>query len=295
MGLQIELWEESIKETLFKSNPHINLCLNRDDFVLNGSVVHIPQSAGPVAVAKNRSTFPATPVVTVETEVLYSLDTFTTDPWFVPNRDLYELSFDKQMEMLAENKGNLDELAGDNLFYLWAKNVPSYGKFNTTGAANALSLNSITESDLIKLQNYLNNQNVPREERYLSITSNQLMDLLNNAALKTYFTNTPVNLAEGSVGKMFGFNIIERTSVVRTNSSKVVKDPTAAAAGGDLTDVALFWQRNMVERAIGSIHAFEDMSNPLYYANLYSLLLTLGGRAVREDNKGVGMLCSVPS
>lgn len=293
MSLSVELWQDAIKETLFKANPHMDKCLIRDEYVLEGAVVHIPQAGAPADVVKNRSSVPATPVQRTDTEITYAIDELTTDPWFMPDRDLYELSYDKQMSMLKENMGNMNQYVGDNLFYSWAKNVPTEKKIDTTGAENILGNKSITQADLIMLQNVLNNDNVPRDGRYLAVTSNQLMDFLNDSSLKQYFAINPINLAEGTVGKMFGFNIIERTSVIRTNSSKVAKDPWAADAGGDLTDVALFWQETAVERAIGSIKAFEDIKNPLYYANLYSLLVRVGGRNTRGDNKGVGMLVSV--
>lgn len=291
MALQVEIWAPDIKEFLTKDNEFINYCTIQDNNVLAGKVVHKPQSGGAANVVRNRAAYPATVVTRTDTDLTYEIDEYTTDPFHIPHKDTVELSYDKRMSMLRENAANLKEVVADNLAYSWAKNVPGGKKIETTGAANAGGFKKLTKEDFIKAQNVLNNDNVSKEGRYILITSDQLADLLSDTTLTGYF-QSPTNLQEGVIARMFGFNILERSSVVKMTSAKAVKLPEAAPAGGDISG-AIFWQREWLERAWGEIRIFENMDDPTYYGDIYSMLVRFGGRSTRTDNKGVGLLCSV--
>lgn len=291
MALQVEIWAPDIKEFLIKDNEFINTGTSQDDNVLAGKVVHKPQSGGAAAVVRNRASYPATVVLRSDTDLTYEIDEYTTDPFHIPHKDTVELSYDKRMSMLQENAANLKEVLADNLAYSWAKNVPGGKKIDTTGAANAGGFKRLTKEDFIRAQNVLNNDNVPKDMRYMLITADQLADLLADTTLTGYF-QSPVNLEEGVIARMFGFNLMMRSSVITMTSGKVVKLPEAAAAGGDISG-AIFYQKQMVERAWGDIKLFENTDDPTYYGDIYSLLVRFGGRNVRADNKGVGILCSV--
>ena len=51
--------------------------------------------------------------------------------------------------------------------------------------------------------------------------------------------------------------------------------------------VGLFWSDIAVSRALGDTKMFDDMGNPTYYGDIYSFLVRCGGRARRNDGKGV--------
>lgn len=291
MALQVEIWAPDVKEFIAKDNEFINYCSIEDANVLAGKVVHKPQSGGPTAVVRNRAVFPATVVTRTDTDLTYEIDEFTTDPFYLPHKDTVELSYDKRMSMLRENVVNLKEVAANNLLYRWAENVPGGKKINTTGTANAGGFKKLTKEDFIKAQNVLNNDGVAKEGRYMLITSDQLADLLSDTTLTGYF-QSPINLEGGVIARMFGFNLLERSTVIKLTAGQAVKLPEAAAAGGDIYG-ALFWQREWVERAWGDIKLFETIDDPTYYGDIYSLLVRLGGRCTRGDNKGVGIMCSV--
>ena len=44
MAVEREIWEGDIVEKLYAENPHLSLCVNADQYVLAGKVVHIPQA-----------------------------------------------------------------------------------------------------------------------------------------------------------------------------------------------------------------------------------------------------------
>lgn len=43
----------------------------------------------------------------------------------------------------------------------------------------------------------------------------------------------------------------------------------------------------MVARAIGEVKVFTEKDDPLYYGDIWSMIVRAGGRKIREDNKGV--------
>ena len=51
--------------------------------------------------------------------------------------------------------------------------------------------------------------------------------------------------------------------------------------------IGLFWQKNMVRRALGETKMFENTGDPTYYGDIYSFLNRMGGRKSRGDAKGV--------
>lgn len=291
MAIQKELWQPLIIEQLFKDNPFLNYAKNADEYVLAGKVVHIPQSGGPADVERNRSVTPATAVKRTDTDITYVLDEYTTDPVHIPHADTVELSYDKRSSVIRENTANLRETVADNCIYNWAVNVADVAKLPTTGTDDGAGKKKLIEADILAAQYYLNSRNVPKQGRALMLTSEMLRDLLTDNNLKYAFQQV-VNLPEGVIGRLYGFDILERSSVIRVDADDDAKLPEAADAGTDKA-AAIFWQRDMVERAMGDVTMFDDYSNPLYYGDLYSFLMRFGGRSVRADNVGVGLLMKV--
>lgn len=298
MAVQVELWKNDITEFLAKDNEFYNYCVNADEYVLQGTVVHIPQSGGSAGVEKNRSVLPGVIAKRSDTDVTYTLDEFTTDPVLIPNADVAELSYDKRQSVIRENMASLREVAMDNLLYNWAKNVPTDSKIATTGGNHTATGNgasgnrkSLAEADFRKAALLLNRQNAPKEGRYMVITADQMNQLQGVDDLRYAFQQV-VNLETGVVARLFGFNLLVRSTVVQLDNSQNVKAPEAAGATSD--DVAaLFYQRDMVERALGTINMYESVGDPAYYGDIYSFLVRMGGRQRRQDGKGVGLLYNV--
>lgn len=299
MAIQVEIWQSAIKEALFKSNEFIRYMKDADEFVVGGRIVHIPQSGGPVAVEKNRSTYPGTVVRRTDTDIVYTLDEYTTDPFHIPNADTVELSYDKTQSMIRENGGYLLQFTGDDLLYKALVDTPAGSKIPTTGANRTATApgatgtrKTFTEAEIRAAQTLLNKQNVPKEGRYMILPSDFINDLMADNSLKYAFQN-PVNLAEGVVAKLFGFNIVDRSSVLRVTSALAPKLPTAANATTD-HNVAAFWHMDFVERAMGEINMYDNYGRAEYYGDIFSMLVRMGGRARREDNKGYGFIHEVP-
>lgn len=302
MAVNVEMWRPDIVESLFKANPHARHAFNADEYVVGGAVVHIPQSGAGATVERNRSVLPAPIVKRTDTDIVYPLEEYTTDPRLITDIDKKELSYDKRMSVISEETGALLEFVGDDLAYKWAKNVPSAGKLVSTGGnatATAPGANGnrkiLTEADIRKARALLSSQNVPQENRFMMLSPNVLDMLMSDNNLKYAFQQV-VDLPEGVIGRLYGFNILERSSLVIQGAgglSGTVKLPEAASASDD-DECVLFWQQNMVERAMGTVTIFDNPNRAEYYGDIVSFLVRMGGRNRRTDNKGVGLIVLAP-
>lgn len=298
MAVQVELWEPLIIEGLYKANPHLRYAYNADSNVIAGRIVHIPQAGSPSPVERNRALLPAPIAKRNDTDITYVLDEYTVDPVLIPNADLYELSYDKRVSVVNENTANLKEFVGDDILYKWAKEAPAANKILSTGAAAAATASGatgnrkiMTEADIRAAKKLLDKQNVPKEDRFLMISPDHLDHLLSDDKLK-YAYQQVVDLPAGVIMRYAGFNILERSSVLRQTTggtAGAVKLPEAAAATSD-DDCAFFWHQNVVERAMGDVKMFQNMGVAEYYGDIYSFLVRMGGRNRRQDHKGYGLI-----
>lgn len=299
MAVNKEMWRPDIIESLFKANQFLNRAFNADEYVVGGSIVHIPQAGSPSNVVRNRTTVPATAVKRTDTDIVYTLDEYTTDPRHITDIDKKELSYNKRLSVINEDMGALMETAGDNMLYRWTANVPAGNKILSTGSAATATAPGATgnrkilgEADIRSAQALLNKQNIPAEGRVMILTADALNNLMSDNNLKYAFQQV-VNLKEGSVGRLYGFDLYVRSTVIRETTAGVVKLPEAANAVDDNEGI-LFYHEGAVERALGNIDIFDNPNRAEFYGDLISFLLRLGGRNRRADNKGVGYIALRP-
>lgn len=289
-GIQKEIWEADIVANLFKNNQFLNYAFNADQYVLQGKVVHIPNAGGTPSVSKNRSSLPATVGQRTDVDITYNLDEYTSDPVLIPNADTVELSYDKRQSVTGEAQSALRETVAENLLVKWAPTTV----LKTTGSAVAASAPSgtgnrkaIVLADLQAAMKALNKNDIPNESRYALFSAEMYDQFITSLSATQYrdFSQAydPVN---GILGRLYGFNIMMRSSVLIYDASYAVKAVGAAGATTD-NEAVLCWQQNSVERALGEVKFFEDMQNPLYYGDIYSFLVRMGGRIRRNDSKGV--------
>jgi len=295
MAITKEIWEADIVEALFKDNEFLNYAVNADQYVLAGKVVHIPNAGGVPTVVKNRTSLPASVTVRTDVDITYPLDEFTSDPVKISNAETVELSYDKRQSVLADSQMGIRETVADWVLRAWAP-ADATRLIRTTGSAIVSHLDSATGNrkkfivaDLQRAQKQLNKDNVPKQGRYAILSADMMDQLMTDLTATQYRDFSDAMDAEnGIVGKLFGFNILVRGSVlIYTNAATpLVKDPGAAGAATD-NDCVLCWHQSSVERALGDVKIFELTNDPTYYGDIYSVLVRMGGRIRRNDLKGI--------
>jgi len=295
MAVNQELWQPLIAEGLYMQNPHLECATNADEYVVGGAIVHIPQAGRPAPVKRNRIVTPASVTKRGDTDVLYPLDEFTSDPTLVTNIDKTELSYNKLESIIRDNTAYLNELVGSFLTYRWAKDVAVVSQIVTTGAAAvwgagvATARKKFTAADIRKAQTQLDNDGVPQGDRYLMLTPDMRNHLLEDVDIKNIFYSNIADYKGGSIPQYAGFNLLVRPVTIRVSETNVVKLPDEDNVATDFVS-AIYWHKSCVERALGDIKVFENPDRAEHYGDLISFLVRASGRARRGDNKGVGLI-----
>ena len=295
MAIQREIWEDHIEGNLFKNNEFLLASTDAGQYVLQGKVVHIPQAGATPSVTRNRSSLPATVLQRTDMDITYTLDQYTTDPILIPEAETYELSYSKRESVLGEHESSLRESVAENILVDWSPSVAG-NIIRTTGASIPTYVAGTTGNrkkfgtqDLKNAQLILNRQNVPLEGRYALISADMFQQLTDDMSLTQYRDfSANYDVKDGVLGRLFGFNIMMRSSVVTyTNDSTPVVNPYGTAAAVTDNDAALCWQMSSVERALGEVRFFERVGDPTYYGDVYSVSLRMGARIRRQDGKGI--------
>lgn len=310
MAVQVEIWEKHIEEEIFKDNEFLRISHNADSNVIDSRVVHIPQSGGSGNVVKNRTDLPATVRKRVDTDVVYVLDEYTTDPVLIPNADKHELSYDKRSSVLGEDQESLKETIAEETLINWVSS-PAYGNY----AASTLPATSILETsgeeisasapsatgnrkaarlnDLQTVKSFLKAQGVWRNGQMYGLLPDameaQLFPAESEITAKYMGYVTEAERRMGVIYKVQGFNLMTRASVYRVAADDSIVVPEALGATTD-DEAALFWYKGAVELAHGGVKAFSNEGDPQFYGDVYSFLARLGGRARRADFKGIALL-----
>jgi hypothetical protein len=293
MALQKEIWQSDIIGNLFKDNAFAQRAFNADQYVINGKVVHIPVAGAAAVIKKNITDFPQTAVHRTDSEITYAIDNYYALPRQIQKMEEYELSYDKRQSIVGEDEKQLIQTAMEGLLYRWAPAAANV--IETTGAPTGADLidstatgtrNVMTKDAFKAIAKKLANTNLTGRITAL-LTANhyhQLFESLSDAE-KTNFNNV-ANLATGVIARYMNIEIIMRSSVLRYRKvggvwTVVDTQDDAFAAGVDDSAASLFWVDSCVERAQGDVLVFEDNGNPLYYGDVFSASMRLGGRIRR--------------
>lgn len=295
-----QVWAKYIMERFWKDNAFLKNAFDDSQYVLQGRIVHIPQPGAKPNVVINRADFPAVAVRRTDTDVLYPLDEYTTDPTHIPNIETVDITYNKQDSVLGDHMYVLDEAVADNMLAKWAANSTNYkttGAQIVNGAPSVLQVGpstgqtgnrlAFTHRDLKNLMTKMNVNNVPKQDRFVLIDDNMFdafYDTLGETNAKDF--SRFMDAENGVIGKLHGFSIMTRSSILAADNTDAIKAVGSALAATDNL-VSLAWQKNTVAFAIGDKKLFQRKDDPLYYGDVYSALVMAGGRVRRGDGLGV--------
>lgn len=301
MALNQEQWLSDIQENLFKNNIIVNRAMSHDSFV-NYKTVHVPQAGANPTVTKNLGSFPATITQRADSELTYNMDTFYLTPIHIEKgQEIAFLSYDKRMSVLKQHVKTLEQTLTNNALYKWA-GTGAARIVRTTGAADALALapsatgtrKAITLADIAKAKAILDNDNISQEGRILVMPS----DIYNSHFLaisnvqQAYAYGSAV-LPNGVVGKIFGFDIVIRSTVTvfDNTATPVIKtigdngEPSAPAATDNLACIA--YHPDYVAKAMGATQVMVNEDVAEYYGSIISSFQIFGASKLRTNQEGV--------
>ena len=293
MAVNVQFWTKDIVEQLFADNAFMSRSFDAGSDIVNGSIVHIPQAGSTDATLINNNAFPVTAVERSDNDIIYALDRFYRTPKRISDINKKELSYDYRASIIRTELQTLKQDVGTWLIYRWFNNVPNAltHRIMTTGAVGGGGLKRLTGDDIMQAQALQNKQNVPKDGRILLLDTDHEMQLRSDKDLAYAFQQV-VDLKNGAIARLHGFDIYSRSQVATISAAGAVKVPNAAAAATDKA-VSCFWHEMYVERAMGSIEIFDNPNRAEHYGDIVSFLIRNGGRHRREDLAGFGLI--VPS
>lgn len=316
MAVTPEIWQKDIVENLFKDNEFLLQSVDESQYVLGGSVVHIPQAGAPSKAQRNRKNLPATVTTRKDVDVTYPLDEITTDPRFIPDADKAELSYDKRQSCVADDQAAINQIAADSMLNNWA---PTYF-IKTTGSSKSAhygtgNRKAVTWADFQLAKSIFNGWGIPKTDRNVILDTEMIKQLTEELkATDSRDAAAVYNPVTGEVEKLEGFKIHERSTVLLASAATLTAvtnrkyfkwtsdlsklytadqfidiedEDSDATAATTSAAIALFWQKNQVSRALGTTKMFDNPGSATMYGDIYSFLQRIGGRARRGDGKGV--------
>lgn len=294
MALDVEMWKSWIVEELFKDNQFLNFATNADEYVLQGKVVHIPNAGTASEVKRNRTSLPAMITKRTDVDITYALDEYTSNPRLITDADTL-LSYDKKSSAMGQDMSYIKQLVAEWMLYNWRVESSSF-MVRTTGDAVAAHVASATGNrkafkpeNLEEAQALMDENDVPNNDRFAMFDARMYQQFIRALGPNdSRDFSALADMKNGVIGQYAGFKVLKRSTVLRSTnaSTPVVKTPATSGAAAD-NGVALCWQKDCVERAIGEVKVFESNQDPQYYGDIYSLLVRAGGRKIRNDEKGV--------
>ncbi|MCK5632596.1 hypothetical protein KAH94_02525 [bacterium] len=139
----------------------------------------------------------------------------------------------------------------------------------------------------------LDNDEMPRENRYLVIPPDMYWDFvtIEKASLLNLDYNKNLSngdISNGVVAKVYGFNIVLRSHTLRyTNATTPVKVAVGGVGDATYNWGAVGFQGDEVSRALGSIEVLSQIDAPEYYGSIYSAIVRFNAEQLRSDGKGV--------
>lgn len=294
MAIQTEAWLRTIEKNFWPADSFLSKAVIDDQYV-NNKVVHIPNAGSASKVEMDRKTLPAEATQRSDSEVTYELHEFTTNPVFIQMTEEQQLSYEKRLSVIMEDKANLlNKMAG----YILRQWAPATDKIiATTGSAVAAHLPgssgkraSMTTDDMLSLMAAFNKEDIPQEGRYILLDAymhQQLIKSMSSNEMAAY--QACADLKNGVLGKFASFNVMMRSEVLAYSTEGTLNSEGAKGAAGDNAG-AIAWYERAVSCARNKVHMFVDEGNPGYYGDIYSFKVNAGGAKRRTDKKGVWVI-----
>ena len=300
MALNKQIWLNSIVENFYPDNSFASKSIDDSAFV-DYKTVHIPNAGSPSGVEINRTKKPATVSQRTDNELTYDMDELTTNPIYIPNIDMVELSYDKRSSILYNDREELQRVAAQNLLYRWivgAKTLNTEGearKAHTSATATG-NRKKLTKSTVMEAMVRMNVDNIPAAGRYMLLDAVQYADLLDDLTDKELSAFQAVaDVSKGVMGQLYGFSIMQRSQVLRLKADGTTLLKWDAADEATELAAGVAWQQQCVSRALGEVKMFSNEDDPQYHGDIYSFLVRAGGSPRRYDKKGVYLIAEAAS
>lgn len=269
-GVYIEIWTGELVKHLRRGLEATFLDgIPDSSSIVNNDVIHLVEVGVDPDVLINNTTYPIPLQALDDKDIAIKLDKFQTKVTPITDDELYALSYDK-MARVKESHGNSinDSKFAKAAHALCAqKNTATTPVLKTTGEKDPVTGRlKMTANDLLNLKRALDKLKVPAQGRRLVLCSDHANDLLEVS--QVFKEQYNINRNDGTVGRLYGFDIYEFGNNPLYTTAGVKKDVGATAEAGEFQcSFAFYTQR--VFKATGSTKMYysEAATDPEYQRN----------------------------
>ena len=237
--------------------------------IVNNDVIHLVEVGVDPDVLINNTTYPIPLQALKDADIAIQLDKFQTKVTPVTDDELYAISYDK-MSRVKESHGNAinDSKFAKAAHALCAQeNTATTPVLTTTGARDAdTGRLKLCVQDLINLKRSMDKLRVPSDNRRLVLCTDHVNDLLETD--QKFKEQYNINRTDGTVGRLYGFNIYEfGNNPLYTTAGKKKAVGATAETGEFQCSFAFYVPR--VFKATGSTKMYysEASTDPEYQRN----------------------------
>lgn len=202
--------------------------------IVNNDVIHLVEVGVDPDVLINNTTYPIPLQALDDKDIAIKLDKFQTKVTPVTDDELYALSYDK-MARVKESHGNS---INDGKFAKAAhalcaqEDTATTPVLKTTGKRDPVTGRlKMTPTDLLNLKRAMDKLKVPAQGRRLVLCSDHANDLLEVS--QVFKEQYNINRNDGTVGRLYGFDIYEFANNPLYTTVGKKKDVGASAATGE--------------------------------------------------------------
>ncbi|WP_314125924.1 hypothetical protein [Segatella maculosa] len=202
--------------------------------IVDNDVIHLVEVGVDPDVLINNTTYPIPLQALDDKDIAIKLDKFQTKVTPITDDELHAISYDK-MARVKESHGNSinDGKFAKAAHALCAKeDTATTPVLKTTGKRDPVTGRlKMTPADLLNLKRALDKLKVPAKGRRLVLCSDHANDLLE--ASQVFKEQYNINRNDGTVGRLYGFDIYEFANNPLYTTAGKKKDVGASAATGE--------------------------------------------------------------
>lgn len=202
--------------------------------IVDNDVIHLVDVGVDPEVLVNNTTYPIPLQALEDKDIAIQLDKFQTKVTPVTDDELYAISYDK-IARVKEAHGNAinDAKFAKAAHALCAKqNAAKTPVLRTTGEKDPVTGRlKMTKTDLLGMKRQMDALKVPAQGRRLVLCSDHVNDLLEME--QTFREQYNINRNDGTVGRLYGFDIYEFANNPVYTQAGVKKDLGVAAGAGE--------------------------------------------------------------
>lgn len=237
--------------------------------IVNNDVIHLVEVGVDPDVLVNNTTYPIPLQALDDKDIAIKLDKFQTKVTPITDDELYAISYDK-MARVKESHGNAinDSKFAKAAHALCAqKNTATTPVLKTTGEKDPITGRlKMTVNDLLNLKREMDKLRVPSQGRRLVLCSDHVNDLLETS--QVFKEQYNINRNDGTVGRLYGFDIYEFGNNPLYTTAGVKKDVGATSEAGEFQcSFAFYTQRVFKGTGSTKMYYSEASTDPEYQRN----------------------------